>query len=129
MLNFIVETILMLFVMLYAVPALTGGGVAVPAGGFLRALGALVVIGLLNTGLWTIITAFSIGGAILADYLTFGLVGLLVNALALLITARVAPSVLYVRSYWSAIGGAVVTTLASYLVAMATTPLIHALTG
>jgi uncharacterized membrane protein YvlD (DUF360 family) len=114
MLNSLIDLALLVLVMLFAVPALTGGAVAVPSGGFLRAFMAIVAIVLTNILLWFLISMASFGGAIIADFLTFGLVALVVNGAAFWLTAKFAPNVLFVRNFPSALGAALITTIASY---------------
>ena len=118
MLHFLVGTVLCVLVMLAIVPALTGGAVAVPSGGFFRALAAIVVISIMNWLLWSMISMTSLAGAIVGNAVTFLGASLLVTALAFWLTARMAPSVLYVRTFGGALGGAFVTTAASWVTYM-----------
>ena len=118
MLHFLVGVVLCVLVMLAVVPALTGGAVAVPSGGFFRALAAIVVISIVNWLIWFVISLSSLSGAIVGNAVTFMGASLLVTALAFWLTSRMAPSVLYVRTFAGALGGALVTTAASWVIYM-----------
>lgn len=116
MIEFAIKAVLMTLALLILVPAATGGGVAVRQGGLIKGLFTLFVIGCLNFCLWLFFGLFTVGSALVFDWLTFGLVGLLINALAYKCTASVFPEVLYVRSYGSAFWAALVMTISSYLI-------------
>jgi uncharacterized membrane protein YvlD (DUF360 family) len=118
MLHFVLVTVLCVLVMYAVVPALTRGAVAVPSGGLFRALAAIVVISIMNWLLWFVISLTSLAGAILSNIVIFGAASLLVTALALWLTSRMAPSVLYVRSFGAALGGAFVTTACAWVIYM-----------
>lgn len=110
------ELFLLVMVMVFVVPALTRGAVDVPNGGWIRALFAVLLIGLINKLLWVGIALATAGREILVDFITFAVVSLLVNGAAFVCTSRIAPSVLYVRSFAAAIGAALVTTLSFYAI-------------
>ena len=116
LLLFLLKLFLMIVTLLVVVPAVTGGGVAVRKGGIFRGLLTLMVVGLLNFCLWLVFTLFTVGGALVANYLTFGLVGILVNALAFKCSASAMPEVLYVRSYGSAFWASIVMTIMGCLI-------------
>ena len=118
MLHFVLATVLCVLVMYAVVPALTRGAVAVPSGGLLRALAAIVVISITNWFLWLVISKTGLAVAILSNIVTFGAASLFVTALALWLTSRMAPSVLYVRSFGAAFGGAFVTTACAWVIYM-----------
>lgn len=117
MLDFVIKAVLMTLALLILVPMLTGGGVAVRSGGIIKGLFTLFVIACANFCLWLGFAFFTAGGAVLLNWLTFGLVGLLINALAYKCTAAVFPEVLYVRSYCSAFLASLVMTLSSCAIA------------
>jgi uncharacterized membrane protein YvlD (DUF360 family) len=109
--EFLITIALQVLALLIVVPAVTSGGVAVRQGGFFRGLLVLFCIGLTNMILWFGLTLVTVGMTLVLQYLTFGLVGLLINALAFKVTASALNDVLYVRSYGSAFLAAVVMVL------------------
>jgi len=117
MLTMILHVVLMVLAMLVAVPAFTDNGVKV-RGGFLSGLFALVVVGCVNAGLWVGLTLITVGGTMVGNVLTLGLVGLLINGLAIMLTSKLMPGTLLVRSYMSAFWAALVLTLCSCAISM-----------
>lgn len=117
LLEFVVKAVLMTLALLVLVPVVTGGGVMVRQGGIFKGLFTLFIIACLNWCLWLVFALFTVGGALLVNWLTFGLVGLLINALAYKCTAKAFPEVLFVRSYGSAILASLVMTISSCLIA------------
>jgi hypothetical protein len=97
--------------MLFVVPTLTRGKVMVPDGSLIRGSLAVVLILLVECVLWSGLIATPRGAELLADHVTFGLVGLVFNVLALLALARLAPSVLYVKNLAWALAAAAVISL------------------
>jgi len=118
MLHFILRIALMVLTLLIVVPAVTGNKVAVRQGGFFRGLLSLFVVGLLNSALWFVFALFTAGGAVIANVLLFGLVGILINALAFLSAGKLMPDTLRVEGFGSAAWASVVMTVASYLIHM-----------
>lgn len=80
MLEFVVKAVLMTLSLLIVVPVVTGGGVMVRRGGIIKGLFTLFVIACLNFALWLGFAVFTVGGAVLVNWLTFGLIGILINA-------------------------------------------------
>jgi len=109
--EFLISIALQVLALLIVVPAVTGQGVAVRKGGFFRGLLVLFCIGLTNLILWFVLTLFTVGMTLVLQYLTFGLVGLLINALAIKMTSNALDDVLYVRNFGSAFLAAVVMVL------------------
>ncbi len=118
MIQFLIRIALMVLVLLVVVPAVTGNKVAVRQGGFFRGLMSLFVIGLFNSALWFVFALVTAGGAILANMLTFGLIGLVVNALAFVGTSKLMPETLHVESFGSAFWASLWMTAASCLIHM-----------
>ncbi len=118
MLELLIRIALMVLALLIVVPAVTGNKVAIRQGGFFRGLLALLVIGLCNSALWFVFALVTAGGAILANVRTFGIVGILINALAFVGTAKLMPSTLRVEGFGSAVWASVVMTLASFAIHM-----------
>jgi uncharacterized membrane protein YvlD (DUF360 family) len=110
---FLVQMLLVLTAMLWLVPVLTDNGVQV-RGGFVKATLILLGIAFLDAGLWIGLTALTVFTNLIANFLTLGLVGLLVRALAYWLFGRMFPGCLYVRSYGSALGAAIIMTVASW---------------
>lgn len=114
--QFLVTVILQVLVLLLVVPPATTGGVAVRQGSFFRGILALLCIGLANIALWSVLTIATAGLAVVASWLTFGLVGVLVNALAFRVTGGLFSDVLYVRSFGSAFVAAAVMVVSNFLI-------------
>ncbi len=112
----LVRLVLMVLVLLVVVPAGTGGGVQVRNAGFFRALFVMLLVGLLNTGLWMLIGVSTLGVALLANVLLFGLVGLLINGAAFSLASEIFPEVLYVCSFGSACWASLIMTVASMVI-------------
>lgn len=118
--TFLVRLVLMVLVLLVVVPAATADGVSVRKAGFFRAVLSLFVVGLLNTGLWMLIGLSTLGVAVLANILLFGLVGLLINGAAFYLASALMPGVLQVRSFGSACWASLIMTVASMLIGQIT---------
>jgi uncharacterized membrane protein YvlD (DUF360 family) len=116
MLIFLIRMALLVLALLVVVPAFTGGAVAIRQGGFFRGLLALLVIGLLNSAFWFVFALLTAGGVIVANALTFGLVGILLNALAFAGAGKLMPNTLHVRDFGSAFWASIVMTLCSYVI-------------
>lgn len=114
--TFIVRLVLMVLVLLVVVPAATGEGVSVRKAGFFRALLSLLVVGVLNIGLWMLVGLSTLGVALLANVLLFGLLGLLINGAAFCLASALMPNVLQVRSFSSACFASLIMTVASMLI-------------
>ncbi len=109
--EFLISLALQVLILLVVVPAFTGGGVMVRQGGFFRGLLVLVCIGLTNSILWFALTLLTVGMTLVLQFLTFGLVGLLINALAIKCTSAALKDVLYVRGFGSAFAAALIMVL------------------
>ena len=83
MLKIFAEMVLLVMTMLVVVPTLTSNAVSVPSGRFFRGLLAILVIAGVNWLVWAALIMFTVGSVILANWVTFGLVALLVNALSM----------------------------------------------
>lgn len=114
--HFILRLFFMVISLLVIVPAATGGGVSLRRGGLFWGLVILIVQALVNSALWYTFAILTAGGVIVANLLLLGLVGLLVNGLAFVITGKLMPRHLHVESYGSAVWAALVMTIMSYLV-------------
>ena len=113
---FVIRLVLMILVLLVVVPAATNYGVAVRQGGFFRGFLTLLIVSLLNSVLWIGLSVTTLGAALLANVLLFGLVGLLVNGASFYIAAGIMPDVLQVRNFGSACWAALIMTVASGLI-------------
>lgn len=112
----ILKLFLMLATLIWLVPAFTQHAVHVPRNGVLRGFAALIGIGFVNWFVWTGAALLSLGLIIPLNAITLGIIGLLFNGLAFLAIGRMFPSVLYVRSFESAVLAAFITTLASFVI-------------
>ena len=113
--SLVIHVLLLLAAMLYIVPAATDGGVAIRRNSAVRGLLSLVIIALANNIFWHF---FAISGAVRtvgAGLVEVSIVGWLFNSLAILLTGRIMPGVLYVRSLGSALGAAAVLMLVGWL--------------
>ena len=118
MIPFLIRIALMVLVLLIVVPAVTGNKVAVRQGGFFRGLLSLFVIGLFNSALWFVFALATVGGALVFNVLTFGLIAVVVNALAFVVTSKLMPETLHVESFGSAFWASLWMTVASCLIHM-----------
>jgi uncharacterized membrane protein YvlD (DUF360 family) len=107
------QSLLVLAAMLWLVPVLTDNNVRVH-GGFIKAALVLIGVSVFDVLLWTGLTVVTLFADVLLNFLTLGLIGLLVNALAYLIVGRLFPRSLYVRDYMSAFAAAAIMTIASW---------------
>ena len=103
---------LQVLVLLIVVPAVTDGNVAVRKGGFLRGLLILVGIGIINWMLWPVLAIFTLGMILIAQVVTFGLVGIIVNALAFRIAGGMSTS-FHVKSFGWALAAAITMAIAN----------------
>lgn len=111
--QFVLSTLVQVLILLFVVPSCTGGGVKIKGHQFLQGLLAVCLICLLNSALWIIISVMTVGMALIFQWLTFGVVGLLINALAIKLTGRVMGDAFQVRSYAAALGAAVILVLSN----------------
>lgn len=112
----IIQLVLTLIVLLVVVPKATDNGVAVREGGFFRGLLTLVGVSILNRVLWMGFALFTLGGAVIANLLLFGLIGLGIHALAFKVFSWLFPDVLQVRSFGSACWASLIMMVAGYLI-------------
>ncbi|HMP50357.1 MAG TPA: phage holin family protein [Candidatus Melainabacteria bacterium] len=117
MLEFLIALVLKVVVLLVVVPAVTSGNVAVRQGGFFRGLLILLSIGLLNLALWPLLSIFTLGTILVAQMAIFGLVGLVVNALAFRIAGGMSDA-FYVKNFGSALGAALTMSVANIVIQM-----------
>lgn len=117
MLEFFIALALKVVVLLVVVPAVTSGNVAIRQGGFFRGLLILLSIGLLNLALWPLLAIFTLGAILVAQMATFGLVGLVVNALAFRIAGAMSDA-FYVKNFGSALGAALTMSVANIVIQM-----------
>ena len=115
------ESLLTLFlqviVLLVVVPAVTSGNVAVRKGGLLRGLMILLGIGIVNWMLWPVLAIFTLGTVYIVQIISFGLVGILVNALAFRIAGGISTA-FYVKSFGSAFVAALTMAVANVVIRM-----------
>ncbi|MCA9804526.1 MAG: phage holin family protein [Cyanobacteria bacterium HKST-UBA02] len=116
MLSYALSIFLQVLILLVLVPNVTGGGVAVRQGGLIRGLITVLFIGLVNVGLWVGLAMLTLGTALAVQVVTFGLLGIIVNALAIRVVGGILPDVLYVRNFGSAFSAAVVITICNFLI-------------
>lgn len=114
--TFFLQLFLTLLVLLVAVPLATGGNVAVRRGGLIRGLLTLLGVAVLNRILWVGFALVTVGSTVLLNWALFGLIGVLVHALALKLFSRLFPDVLRVESYGSACWASVIIMVAGYFI-------------
>lgn len=114
--TFLLRVVLLVLTLLVVVPAATDNGVAVRRGGFFRGFLSLLVIGLLNLGLWAGFTLLTLGTAVIVNVLLCGLVGVFVQATAFCLASRMMPDVLHVRNFGTACWASVIMTVAAFLI-------------
>lgn len=114
--TFLVRLVLMVLVLLVVVPAATGNAIRVRNSGFFNAIFTLLLVALLNTGLWFLLGISTLGLAVVANVLLLGLVSLVINGAAFSLASAMAPDVLEVRSFGSACWASLIMTVASMLI-------------
>lgn len=112
MFDSLLTLVLQVLVLLIIVPAVTGGNVAIRQGGFFRGLLILVCIGIVNWMLWPILTIFTLGMVLVFQAITYGLVGIVINALAFRIAGGMSTS-FHVKSFGSALVAAITMAIAN----------------
>lgn len=115
-LHLVIETVLLTLSLLFIVPLVTDGGVAVRRNSFFRGVLGVIVIALGNKVLWHLLTVAGAMQVAPAVLFTVGLVALLVNAVVLIGIGRLMPGVLYVRSYGASVGGSLAFMLCGWLI-------------
>jgi len=113
----ILHVLLLLAALLYIVPAVTDGGVAIRRSSAVRGVMALIAIALTNKIFWHLTVLLGVHSTISSTLLTLGLIGWLANTLAIFLTGRIMPGVLYVRSFATAAGASLVLILAGWVIA------------
>ena len=111
----ILTLVLQVVTLLVVVPAVTSGTVAVRQGGFLRGALIMLCIGLVNFALWPILALFTFGTIFIVQMLSFGLVGIFVNALAFRLFGGISTA-LYVKNYGSALAAAITMSVANVVI-------------
>ena len=94
-------------------PIVSGNGVYVRHERWIHGFLAVLAIGIVNAGLWYLLSFATLGLVLAAQVVTFGIVGWFVNGWAVYLFGRAFPRVLYVRSYWSAFWAAMVLSIAA----------------
>jgi len=118
LLNLAIHVLLMLAAMLYLVPAATNSGVAIRQNSVLRGVLALVVIALMNKIFWHLLGVLGVGLSVPTVLVTAGIVGWLLNSLAIFTTGRLMPGVLYVRDFTMAMGASLILTLVGWAISL-----------
>lgn len=112
-----IHVLILMVALLWLVPRVTEGGVAVRRGSvFLGGL-ALLVIALANHVFWHLMAATGFA-AIPLTLVGGGVLGWLINSVAIRVVGAVLPGVLYVRSFGSAMGASLILILAGFLAAV-----------
>lgn len=114
--HMIVQTVLLTLSLMYVVPAVTDGGVAVRRNSFIRGVLGLVVLALGNKVLWHVIVAAGAMSAAPATILTMGVVAWLVNAVVIFVVGKIMPGVLHVRSFGTSMGAALALMVCGWLI-------------
>lgn len=114
--HMIVQTLLLTLSLLYVVPKVTDGGVAVRRNSFLRGALGLVVLALGNKILWHALVAMGAMQAAPTAIFTVGVMAWLVNAVVIFLTGKIMPGVLFVRSFSTSLGASLVLMLCGWLI-------------
>jgi uncharacterized membrane protein YvlD (DUF360 family) len=118
LLHLILPMLLLLAALLYIVPAVTDSGVAIRKNSAVRGFFALVVIALSNNIFWHALILFGISLSVPTALLTMGVVGWLAGSLAIFVTGRIMPGVLYVRSFATAMGASLILTVVGWAISL-----------
>ncbi|MBK7747596.1 MAG: hypothetical protein IPP57_24125 [Candidatus Obscuribacter sp.] len=114
--HMLVQTLLLTLSLMFVVPMVTDGGVAVRRNSFFRGALGIVVLALGNKVLWHVLTVAGAMQAAPAVLFSFGIAALLVNAVVMIGIGRILPGVLYVRSFGTALGGSLALMLCGWLI-------------
>ena len=106
LLNLLIHVVLLLVALLWLVPKVTDGGVAVRQGSAFRGILALIAIALV--GIATVVPT--------ATMVAAGLVAGLVQAVAIVVVGKIMPGVLFVRNFGTALGASLTMTVVGWLV-------------
>jgi hypothetical protein len=116
LLHLILHLLLLLAVLIYIVPAVTDGGVAIRRNSAVRGILALIVIAISNKIFWHVLVLSGVSLSVPTALLTMGVVGWLANSVAIFVTGRIMPGVLYVRSFGAAMGASLTLILAGWAI-------------
>jgi len=117
LLNLLIHIALLLAALLWLVPQVTAGGVAVRQGSAFRGFLALLAIALINHIGWHLLALVGIATVIpSATMVVAGLIAWFVQACAIAITGKIMPGVLQVRSFSTALGASAVLIVTGWLV-------------
>jgi uncharacterized membrane protein YvlD (DUF360 family) len=118
LLHLLLHVLLLLAALLYLVPAVTDGGVAIRKNSAVRGVLALIVIALTNKIFWHVLAVAGVSLAVPTALFTAAVVGWLANSLAIFTTGRIMPGVLYVRSFGTAMGASLILMLAGWVISL-----------
>jgi len=118
LLHLVIHVLVMLAALLYLVPAVTSNGVAIRQNSAFRGILALVVIALTNKIFWHVLGIMGVGLAVPSTLVIAGVIGWLLNSLAIFTTGRLMPGVLYVRDFTGAMGASLILTLVGWAISL-----------
>jgi hypothetical protein len=118
LLHILLPVLLLLAAMLYIVPSVTDNGVAIRKNSVVRGFLALIVIALTNNIFWHALTIAGISLSVPITLATSAAIGWLASSLGILVTGRIMPGVLYVRSFATAMGASLVLIVAGWLISL-----------
>lgn len=114
MVSLIISIVLQAIVMLFVFPLINDKFKV--SGGFKEAMILVIVFIFMNFIIRKLIYIFTMGIGVLVYYLSLGLLGLLINALVLLLISKLAPDMLKVPSFTSALVGGTAIAIVNYIV-------------
>lgn len=94
--EFLVKLVLDALIWLIVIPAVTNQGVKIN-GGFFSAVWCSLLVCIVHHILWVVIAVGTVGLAVIFQVLTFGLVGVVITAVAIDCASAMAPNMLHVR--------------------------------
>lgn len=113
----LIHVLVLMVALMWLVPNATSGGVAVRQGSVVLGVLALLVISLANHIFWHVLAATGLA-IIPVTLLGAGLIGWLLNGLAIRLVGAILPGVLYVRSTGAALGASLILMLAGFVAAL-----------
>lgn len=117
LLNLLIHVVLLLVALLWLVPKVTDGGVAVRQGSAFRGILALIAIALVNHIGWHLLALVGIATVVpTATMVAAGLVAGLVQAVAIVVVGKIMPGVLFVRNFGTALGASLTMIVVGWLV-------------
>lgn len=118
-LNLLIHLVLLVMALMWLVPAVTAGGVAVRQGSAFRGVLAVLAIALINHIGWHLLALLGIATVVPnATMIVACVIAWFVQSCAISLTGKIMPGVLEVRTFSAAMGASLALTAAGWLVTL-----------